>query len=314
MKSTKEFYQVLESLPAALAAIIKQTPDSVKMDAREIRLRAGREIMINLGESDYPIHHRLSREEISETFRALCAYSVHSHTEEIRRGYITLKGGHRAGLCGTAVYQDGQVTNLRDISSINLRIARQIEGVAEDLLQRLNFQPGGLLLVGAPASGKTTLLKDIIRSIKDKKVSVIDSRGELGACLMGIPQNDLGNADVFDGWNKADGMMAAIRTMAPDILVCDEIGESEDFQAVQSCMNAGVDLIASVHAGNAQELRRRTSVMQMIQMGAFRHIALLKGKRAPCAIDTILKAGDLHAYFGSSSIDHLSDHFGVCIR
>lgn len=309
--ATKEFEEALMGLPKFMQESLREVPLSIQNSAREIRLRAGRKVAISLGNRDYFLHITLGKEEMFESFRALCGYSVHSHTEEIKQGYITLPGGHRAGLCGTAVYEGENISNLRDISSINIRIARQIKGVSNDLFKRLNGEAHGLLLAGAPASGKTTLLKDIILNLSDKKVSVIDSRGELGACLEGVPQNDLGNADIFDGWQKSDGMLAAIRTMAPDILVCDEIGGKRDLEAVESCMNAGVSLIASVHAGSLQELKRKPYLIKMLHLGAFSNIALLKGKHAPCEIDMVIKAGDLSAYFRDAFPSELSDHFGV---
>lgn len=290
-----EFEQAISGLPAETSERFSEIPYAVKRSTREIRLRAGRPICIVTGQEDFFIDHKMTHTELFECFRSLCGYSVHSHAEEIRQGFVTIQGGHRAGLCGTAVYSRGEVSNMRNISSINLRIARQIKGSANELIRRLNGKMGGTLLVGAPASGKTTLLKDIVRQMPDHKITVVDSRGELAACVCGVPQNDVGNADVLDGWQKAEGMMLAIRSMAPDIIVCDEIGDRRDAQAVECCMNAGVQLIATAHAGSLEELTKRRHIMDILSLGAFENIVLLEGKNAPCKIHSICPVGELHA-------------------
>lgn len=296
MKTKNEFVEAINSLPSSTAKLLDGAPETVKREAKEIRLRAGRKVAIVTGLSDFFLNHVMTHTEMFECFRALCGYSVHSHTEEIRQGYITIKGGHRAGLCGSAVYNGNRIVNIKNISSINLRIAREIPHAADPLINALEGNIGKLLIVGSPASGKTTLLKDLIAQTTGKQVTVIDSRGEIAACLGGIPQNHIGNADVFDGWNKADGILTAIRTMAPDIIFCDEIGDEQDAHAIEASMNAGVELVATAHAGSIQELCTRKSIMKTIDLGAFDRVVLLKGKENPCEIDSIHKAGDLYAY------------------
>lgn len=297
----KEFQQALEGLSTETAKYLSTVPGKVQEDAREIRLRSGRPVCIVTGNRDVFLDHIIWQGELFECFRALCGYSIHSHEEEIRQGYVTIKGGHRAGLCGTAVYSKGEVINIRSISSINLRIAHPIYGVAEELVRHTGGQLDRLLLVGAPSSGKTTLLRDMVRCMKGKKVVVVDSRGEIAACSNGLPQYDLGNADVLDGWEKADGMMAAIRTMGPDVVVCDEIGDPADSAAVEACLNAGVSVVATAHAGSPDELCRRPHILHMVRMGAFDQIVFLEGKKHPCRIRSIWKAGDLDAYLGRYS-------------
>lgn len=302
-----EFQQALKGLYEDTAKIIKTVPLSVGNHAREIRLRSGRKICIVTADGDYFLDHIIYQEELYECFRSLCSYSVHSHEEEIRQGYITIKGGHRAGLCGTAVYKNGDITNIRNISSINIRIARQIFGAADELYTYFNGSLEKTLLVGPPSSGKTTLLKDIIHRLNNKKITVVDSRGEIAACSNGVPQNDLGNADILDGWKKADGMMMAIRTMGPDVIICDEIGDKDDALAIESCLNAGVSVIATTHAGSLKELSLRRHIMDILKLGAFEQLVILAGKNQPGHLKTILKAGELSAFIGSDTSGNMPD-------
>lgn len=297
----QEFQQALDGLSRETASIIlRETPERLRDSIREIRLRSGRPICLVTSEGDYFLKHTIWQGELFECFRALCGYSVHSHEEEIRQGYLTIRGGHRAGLCGTAVYAKGEVVNIRNISSINLRIARQVFGVADQFIKQLHGQPERSIIVGAPGSGKTTLLKDLVRQVsKTKKVVVVDSRGEIAACSNGVPQNDLGYADILDGWKKSDGMMNAIRTMGPEIIVCDEIGDQQDAVAVEVCLNAGVSVIATAHAGSLEELSKRKHIMDMLSLNAFDQIVLLEGKQSPCNIHAIVKAGEFNASYRS---------------
>lgn len=296
MDECKNFIQAISAAPIWMKEDLEKTPAVIQKNAREIRMRVGKKIMICTGTERYESMHRLKKEELTEIFRSFCGYSVHTHIEEIRKGYLLLPGGHRAGICGTAVYQDCYLQTVRNISSVNLRIARQIKGVSDELFRLLNVRRGKILIVGPPASGKTTLLKDIIPRLWDRQVSVIDSRGEIAACMGGVAQNDMGNADIFDGWKKADGMLTAIRTMGPDLMICDEIGDEEDIKAIMHAVNAGVSLIATAHADGAEEFKKRQCMRPILESGAFEYIVFLEGGSCPCRIKSIYKAEDLYAY------------------
>jgi len=229
-----------------------------------------------------------------------------------------MKGGHRAGICGSAVVEEGEIVNIKDISSINIRIARSLSGVADAFLKMMaNKQIKGVLLAGPPSSGKTTILKDIAKQLAggyygyNVKVAVVDERGELGAVYAGESKNDLGiSCDVLDGYPKAQGMMQAIRCLSPDLIICDEIGTEQEARAVESCLNAGVRVIASVHAAGKEELRNRPSVRRLLATGAFDSIVLLKGRGAPGVIKAVYRAADLLA--GSVEHDQNGGHCGDC--
>ena len=304
---------------------LRALPADVKRRVQEIRLRVNRPVCICCPGGTYFLAEsgRLScrpdggslaadRRDLEESFRNLCSYSIYSHENEIRNGYITLSGGHRAGICGTAVLQAGAVGGVREISSINLRISREIRGAADALLDGLGDRlREGLLLAGAPASGKTTILRDLARQLSSgtrgdiRKVAVVDERGEIAGTYLGVPQNDLGLCcDVLDGYPKAEGILLAVRSLSPEVIVCDEIGSDAEVEAIEQGLNAGAALIASIHAGSAAELIRRRQAQVLLRTGAFASVALLDGSRGPGKIAEIYKAGDLLAETGGGAAAH----------
>lgn len=217
----------------------------------------------------------LCKNEIFEIFHNICNYSVYSRQYEINNGYITLKGGHRAGICGTAVTNGESIVNIKDISTINIRISREIKGCSKSLLNLVNPQ-NGILISGSPSSGKTTLIRDIARAISQKyKTSLIDERNEISATVNGIAQNDIGLCDVYDNYKKSVAIEQAIRTMSPQVIICDELGSDEDIQAVRNGVNSGVSFIATVHCNSENDLILRENLKNLLKTYAFSKIVLL---------------------------------------
>ena len=305
----QRFDQATSCLPSAILSRLGALSDSVQLAAQEIRLRLNRPIEIVCPESRYYIKQNgcttqilsdglpaVTRRELDETFHALCGYSVYSHGSEIAEGFLPLKGGHRAGLCGTAVFRDGRIVNLRDISSVCIRIAREHRGCAEELFYRL--PDGGALICGEPCSGKTTLLRDLGRlcsTVGGKTTALIDERGELAGTVGGEHQNDVGMCDVLDGFPKAQGMLTAIRSLSPQLIICDELGSREDAEAVLDCLNRGVDVIAAVHAESCSDILSCPAVRAMIEAGAFKSLVFLSDRRRAGKIRELVPLGDLHA-------------------
>ncbi len=238
----------------------------------EIRLRVNRPLAVSAGKRIFYVTDSgqltynsktaiaVSEQDIQRCFEAVCRYSVHSFQREIAQGFITVKGGHRVGFCGTPVLRDGAVENIKNISSMNFRIAREVIGCADKLFAEC-FSGGlcNVLVAGIPSSGKTTLLRDLARLLGERyRVALIDERGELAAVSGGIPQNDVGvNTDVFDGYGKTVGISTAVRVMSPQIIVCDEIGSEEDFSAIREAACSGVYTAASIHAADMDELKHK---------------------------------------------------------
>ena len=310
MADTKAFDSAAEILSEDIGAVLKNIPDSKKGTVQEIRIRVNKplalsdgattvftdadgKIMYTMGEKAF----RVSQRGIYDTFRRICDYSVYSRQDEIKNGYITVKGGHRVGLCGTAVRTDGKISALNDISSMNVRIARQIFGVSEEIINHLYPFEGGILIAGMPSSGKTTLLRDLARSLSlgigchVTRTAVIDERGELSGTYSGVSYNDMGLSDILNGYPKGEGIIHAIRAMSPQVIICDELGTDEDCRLVSQGFNAGAVIIASIHAGNYEELMRRKQAVSLIETGAFKNIVMLESSNRPCKIAKVIELG-----------------------
>lgn len=259
-------------------------------EIHEIRMRVGRPTaVVSFGQerfltergslTGFPDMCRIiSAQDMEYSFRAICDHSIHSYKREISEGFITLEGGNRVGICATAVTENGHVTALKYISGLNFRISGQALGCADELCLDFGKDPCSMLIIGAPMSGKTTVIRDMCRTLGRKyRISVIDERSEIGAVYHGIPQNDVGTmTDVFDGYPKAEGIMTAVRVMSPDIIVCDEIGGAADCEALLLSANSGVKIIATAHGGSLNDLKRRKSLCEILESGIFDRYAVLK--------------------------------------
>ena len=238
--------------------------------------------------------------DLSDTFIKICDYSIYSFQSQIKNGFITFRGGHRAGFCGTAITDNQKITNIRNISSINIRIAKEVKGSADEIMKILGTNPSGTLLVGPPASGKTTLLRDISRRLSNgeissiRKVTIVDERGEIGAVYQGIPQCDIGFCDIMDGYPKGIGILQAIRVLSPDIIVCDEVGSESEVNSIEESLNAGVGIISSIHSGSIDELLNRKQGKRLLNSGAFKRVILLDNKDIPGKIKDVYKVDELN--------------------
>lgn len=304
------FMQAVKCLCPSIRKRLIPLSAQLENTSQEIRLRINRPLCIVCSDVTYfvtagggltstPIADKMlivSRADIADTFQNICNYSVYTRQNEIINGFVTMYGGHRAGLCGTAVVNNGKIVNIRDISSINIRIAREHKGCAKQLTDRLGNLKGGVLICGAPCSGKTTVLRDMARilSTEDgKSVSLIDERGELAGAVSGTFCNNIGMCDVYDSYKKSEAMIQAVRSMAPDIIICDEIGAIDDIEAIEHTVNSGVIVIATVHAANEYELKHKENMRRIFKTGAFSKVVFLSDKSTPGKVVKITEAGDI---------------------
>ena len=234
----------------------------------------------------------VSSQEMESLFLLICEHSIYAFQNEINKGFITLKGGHRVGICGTAVYEGEKIVTLKDISSVNIRFSRQIRGCAQKVFHHLMRGKNDIyntLILSPPRLGKTTLLRDICRIISQGipngvfnalRTAVIDERSEIAAVYRGIPQNDIGpRTDVMDGCRKSDGIEIMLRGMAPQVIIVDELGGDQDGKAVRRAWNAGVRLIATAHSYGLDDFKGRLGAGKLVEQGGFERILLLRWVR-----------------------------------
>ena len=257
-------------------ALMQQQEGSV----REIRVRAGGKVRILTAGGEITCACTPTQPQVEQMAEALCEHALYARAEEQRQGFVTLRGGHRMGLCGRVVAQGQSVRALRDISSLCLRVAGQWRGAADALMPHLWDEQGrvrSLLIVGLPGMGKTTMLRDLCRLLgASHRLTLVDERSEIAAVHHGVPQYDVGlHTDVLDGFPRAEGLLTALRVMTPEVLVCDEIGTEADAQAILRIHGCGVPVIASAHGTSWEDLERRPVLRQLLEQGVFRYAAIL---------------------------------------
>lgn len=313
------FEQAVAYLPPRLQKALNALPDEWREDIHEIRLRENAPVVLSTSRGDFlitregnptaiPIPHLLvcTHEQVEGCFLQLCDYSVHSHQREILQGYVSTRQGLRVGIAGCAVMEQGEMVSMRRITSLCIRISRPHNGCAESLLRGI-AQGGRIsstLICGEPSSGKSSLLRDLARQLsggyEDRRyrVAVIDERGELSA-EQGLP-----NCDVLLHFPKGAGIQQAIRCLAPDVVVFDELGDMEEAQAVVAGLNAGVTAIASVHGASAEDMLRRPPVCHALQSGGFHKIAFLSGRDRPGTIESIVNVEEVLHERDRTHTDH----------
>lgn len=312
MKDDIKILEVLDYLPKHIREMIKKLPVSLLPGIEEIRLRLGKPLCIagcnvelfvgadGKGLTTTERAYLVSPEDLKCSLQLVCNFSMYSVEEELRNGFVTVRGGHRVGVCGRTVIENGRVKTIKDISYMNFRIAKQILGASDKVIGYLIRPPDNIyntLIISPPQCGKTTLLRDIVRRIssgdaeglqRGMKISLVDERSELAACSLGIPKNDVGTrTDVLDGCPKAEGIIMMIRSMSPDIVATDEIGRREDADAIIDAVNAGVKVITTIHGSSIKDFLKKQD-LDRIKKGVFERYLVLSRRKGVGTLEVML--------------------------
>lgn len=277
----------------SLRKLVDENIKSCCLPVDEIRLRTNKPLSFVVNNtiryitSDSGDKYILSKEDILGVYRALCENSLYAYIDEIKNGFITIKGGHRVGFVGRVIRNDEKIVNIKDINSINIRIAREIKGCARAIYDILPYKIGDMdeiksaLIISPPGGGKTTVLRDLTRLISDggKKVGVVDDRCEISAMYSGMAQNDIGkNTDVIENSGKSLGIEILMRTMSPNVIVTDEIVSEKDVEAICMAHGSGVAIIASVHGNSFDEILNKPIFTSMFMCGVFKVLIRISGR------------------------------------
>ena len=283
---------ILRYFPQKVQELIKNNINDEELEMlEEIRVRNNLPLILKIGQDEKVIDYKITTEDINYIFQKICENSIYSYQKQIANGFITVQGGNRVGLVGTAVLDgNDKVINFNYISGLNFRISRQIIGCSNQIVDEIFNGCGGIyntLIISKPGIGKTTLLRDIVRNVsngmpnkfKGMNVTVIDERGEISATYKGIMQNDLGmRTDVINDIPKYIGMKMAIRSMSPKVIVADEIGNKRDSEAIKYAMCCGVKGIFTAHGASLEELEKNPEISDLLENKIFEKIICIKDR------------------------------------
>lgn len=291
--NTKEAFYILSQN-------IRRKLESAKdlRNLQEIRIKVQKPLQYYLGTKEVITNYIVTKEDIKTIIQRMSNYSIYAFEEEIKNGYITIEGGHRVGICGTCVMDGSKVKTIKNIASVNIRICREIIGCSNKIIPYIVEKNRVLntIIISPPKCGKTTLIRDISRNLSNgikinnidfqgKKVCIVDERSEIAGCSAGIPQMNVGiRTDVLDNCFKSEGIIMAVRSMAPDIIICDEIGTPRDVESIITALNSGVNLITTIHGFGIEDLFNRGVFKEILENNVFKRAIVL---------GTIKKIGDI---------------------
>jgi len=301
VKGEEEFIGIF---PIKIESLLKDR--FLKEQIYEVRIKIGKPILVYSKHGESIINYIPTKEDIKSMIQKISNYSLYAYEEDIRQGFITIKGGHRIGIAGECVMEKGEVKTIRNISSINIRICREIIGCSDKVMKYIvsGSRVYNTIIISPPKCGKTTILRDITRNISNgipalgingRKVVVIDERSEIGACHFGIPQSDLGiRTDVLDNCLKREGLIMAIRSLSPEVLICDEIGTKGDIEALMMAFNSGVNIITTIHGFTVEDLYKRKVFCDLLDNEILERAIILSNRQGVGTVENVhsLKGGE----------------------
>ena len=296
--------EIIGIFPPKIGNLLKDRLN--KEQVYELRIKIGKPILVYSKYGESIINYISTKEDMRSIMQKISNYSLYAYEEDIRQGFITIKGGHRIGIAGECVMEKGEVKTIRNISSVNIRICREVIGCSNKIMKYITsaYKVYNTIIISPPKCGKTTILRDVARNISSgipslglsgRKVVVIDERSEIGACHFGIPQSDLGiRTDVLDNCLKREGLIMAIRSLSPEVLICDEIGSKGDIEALIMAFNSGVNIITTIHGFEIDDLYKRKVFNDLLDNEILERAIILSNRNGIGTIENIysLKGGE----------------------
>ena len=314
--------RILKYFPIKLENILKQEIGEKYNILEEIRIRVGKPIVLKFNNYEKIVRYQVNRDEILNILQSVCENSIYSYQKQIAEGFVTINGGHRVGISGSCVIENEKVININNINSLNFRISRQILGCSNNILKHiLNLEENSVyntLIVSPPGAGKTTLLRDIVRQVssgirslkfKGIDVGIVDERSEIASLYKGVPQNDIGiKSDVIENVSKSIGIRMLVRSMAPKVIVADEIGGFEDIDVINYAMCSGCKGIFSAHGSNFDDIYLNPVLKKLINSHLFETIIFLNPyeKGIPKEVFLLNKKKSEYEKFSKENIEEKS--------
>ncbi|WP_199798431.1 stage III sporulation protein AA [Clostridium fermenticellae] len=289
--------EIINILPQGINNVLKSVLDNDKL--QEIRMRMDKPLIIEIGNDEFIYDYVVKKEDMKIVIQRISNYSIYAFEEEIKKGYITIRGGHRIGICGRCIIEKNEVKTIKNIGSINIRICHEVSGCSNKIMKFI-VSKGEILnsiIISPPKCGKTTLIRDITKNVSNgfnnlslsgKKVCVIDERSEIAGCYNGVPQLDVGvRTDILDSCPKSDGIIMAIRSMSPDLVVCDEIGTYKEMDSIVTALNSGISLIVTIHGYGVEDLYKRPVFKEIIDNNVFKRCIVLSTQNGAGTIEYV---------------------------